>query len=252
MDNFFWTPHKSPFAGREFPASVHPLADIAPAAWLTERTRPMGRGSDRVLLWSIIPEGYPSYARLLHPAYVQGEDTPIRWAEIAARNSNTVHPLMQFGRLSGSDDPYACPSWADQPFVGQLPEAEAKSIVLVLRSFTTTPEQCYLLVWEGYGGIEQIYPASEKLVLPHRSYLAYTGSIDSVLELCVQGNMLMGPNLWWPEDRAWIVATEIDFMETYIGGSAECINQLLSGPDLEAFPVSIDARVDFLADTINI
>ena len=66
--------------------------------------------------------------------------------------------------------------------------------------------------------------------------------MTSVLELCVEGNMLMGPNLWWPEDRAWIVATEIDFMETYIGGSAECINQLLSGPDLEAFPVSLDAR----------
>ena len=196
MDNFFWTPHKSPFAGREFPASVHPLADIAPAAWLTERTRPMGRGSDRVLLWSIIPEGYPSYARLLHPAYVQGEDTPMRWAEIAARNSNTVHPLMQFGRLSGSDDPYACPSWADQPFVGQLPEAEAKSIVSVLRSFTTTPEQCYLLVWEGYGGIEQIYPASEKLVLPHRSYLAYTGLGEFTGSQGLTGTHVVAEGLW--------------------------------------------------------
>ena len=82
--------------------------------------------------------------------------------------------------------------------------------------------------------------------------LAYTGSIDSVLQLCVEGNTLMGPNLWWPEDRAWFVATEIDFMETYIGGSTECIDQLLSDPAVEAFLVSIDARVDFFADTINV
>ena len=53
-------------------------------------------------------------------------------------------------------------------------------------------------------------------------------------------------------DSPNIVATEIDFMETYVGGSADCINQLLGDPELEAFPVSFDARVDFSADTINI
>ena len=53
------------------------------------------------------------------------------------------------------------------------------------------------------------------------------------------------------DDSPDIVATEIDFMETYVGGSADCINQLLGDPELEAFPVSFDARVDFFADTIN-
>ena len=244
-------PDKARFRGQNFPTSVQPLADLAPTRWLAERTRPTERG-DGVHLWSIIPEGYPAYARILHPAYSESDDTPVRWADIAARNDKTVHPLMQFGRLSGSDDPYGHPYWADKPLVGQLPDTEAKTIISTLRHSTTTPEQCCLLVWEGYGGIELFYPPSEKLELPGRSYLTFTGPVDAVLELLDEGNLLQGPNFWLPEDKAWIVATEIDFVETYVGGSADCINQLLGDPELEAFPASFDARVGFFADTINI
>lgn len=248
------TPNKPSSVGREFPfpASIFPLTDLSPIAWVAECTRPIGRGSDRVLLHSVIPEGYPAYARVLHPAYVAGEDTPVRWARVAARNGKTVHSQVQFGRLSGSDDPYAHPPWVEPPFVGELPEAEAKTMAATLSNFTTTPDRCYLLVWEGYGGIEKMYPPSVTLELPDRKYLAYAGSIDSILELCVDGNTLVGPNLWWPEDQAWVVATEIDFLETYAGGTVACIGQLLGDPDLEAFPLSIDDRVDFFADTINI
>lgn len=41
-------------------------------------------------------------------------------------------------------------------------------------------------------------------------------------------------NLWWPDDRAWCVATEIDFMTTYIAGTAEAIAAIVARADLEA------------------
>ena len=167
------------------------------------------------------------------------------------QNGKTVHPLMQYVRVCGSKDYYGQLFSADQPFVGELPEAEAQALGATLRYFTATPDRCYLLVWEGYGGIERMYPPSLMVELHDRTYLAYQGSIDEVLALCIDGNAVDGPNLWWTEDRAWIVSTEIDLMETYIGGSADCIAHLLSDPLLEAFPASIYARVDFLADTIN-
>ncbi len=112
-------PNKASFRGQNFPTSVQPLADLTPTRWLAERIRPVGRG-DGVHLWSIVPEGYPAYARILHPADCPLDDSPIRWVDIAARNDKTVHPLMQFGRLSGSDDPYGHPYWADKPLIGQL------------------------------------------------------------------------------------------------------------------------------------
>ena len=233
---------------QEFPASIHPLEDLAHMEWLIKHIRPIGRGSDRVHLWSIVPQGFPAYARILHPAYSGADDTPVRWASVAAEHGQVAHPLMKFERLLGRDDP----TWDADPSMGQLPMEEASIIVSTLRHFTTTPDRCYLLVWDGYGGlVERSFPPSRKLNLPDRSYWAYVGNIDSVLELSDEGNILQGPNLWWPEDQAWVVATEIDFVDTHVGGSTECVSQLLDDFRLEAFPISIDARVDLLADTIN-
>ena len=48
------------------------------------------------------------------------------------------------------------------------------------------------------------------------------------------------PNLWWPDDRAWCVATEIDLAWTYVGGPAALISDALANPGLEAQPASPD------------
>jgi hypothetical protein len=46
------------------------------------------------------------------------------------------------------------------------------------------------------------------------------------------------PNLWWPDDRAWCIATETDLAWTYVGGSAALISEVLANPRLEAQPAS--------------
>ena len=38
---------------------------------------------------------------------------------------------------------------------------------------------------------------------------------------------------------------------TYIGGSPECIEAILSNPDLEALPTTLDASTYLNSDTIN-
>jgi hypothetical protein len=47
------------------------------------------------------------------------------------------------------------------------------------------------------------------------------------------------------------VATDIDLMTTYVGGSAGCIQAIISNDALEAMPVPSDQRVTWDADTIN-
>lgn len=59
------------------------------------------------------------------------------------------------------------------------------------------------------------------------------------------------PNVWWPEDRAWCVATDIDLYDTYVGGSVECVQAVLDHPDLEALPTSLDAKLDLGGGTVN-
>jgi hypothetical protein len=59
------------------------------------------------------------------------------------------------------------------------------------------------------------------------------------------------PSLWWPDDRAWCVATDIDLMSTYVGGSADAIQAILSNEQIEALTVRADQSVTWEADTIN-
>jgi hypothetical protein len=45
------------------------------------------------------------------------------------------------------------------------------------------------------------------------------------------------PNLWWPEDHSWCVASEIDLSSTYVGGPSGLIEQLVTDERLETVEV---------------
>jgi hypothetical protein len=57
--------------------------------------------------------------------------------------------------------------------------------------------------------------------------------------------------LWWPDDRAWCVATDVDLMTTYVGGSQSCVDALTADGDLEAMPVQPDQRITWDSDNLN-
>ena len=75
-------------------------------------------------------------------------------------------------------------------------------------------------------------------------------SIDAVLDLTI-GHQSLTPNWWWPDDRAWIVVSELDAPSTYVGGSAALAQAILDEPQLEAVPSHPDHRFDWLGDRIN-
>nr|NLD40647.1 hypothetical protein [Actinomycetales bacterium] len=51
------------------------------------------------------------------------------------------------------------------------------------------------------------------------------------------------PNLVWPEDRAWVMVSEIDFDSTLIACSVECADALLQSDGIEALPISRETRL---------
>jgi hypothetical protein len=59
------------------------------------------------------------------------------------------------------------------------------------------------------------------------------------------------PNIGWPDDRAWCVASEIDLMRMYVGGSRALIDAIVADDHLEAVAVSVDELVTWEADAIN-
>ena len=106
---------------------------------------------------SLLPNGFPAYARVFHPAYLNDdEEQPVRWSTVASWTGRTVHPLMQFQRVAGlPEGPHfntPDPPWGSHPTVGSIPEAECRTLFETLRGFTTTPG--YFCLWEGWGNID--------------------------------------------------------------------------------------------------
>lgn len=136
----------------------------------------------------------------------------------------------------------------------------------LLAARTTTPDDCYFCVWEGFGqaesavddwqdGIERadavpgLAPASvavpvvvpaPKVAVPHRAYwlfrgpLAEIGTWDSAEAWPGQLRLdAAQPAFVWPADHAWCVAWDVDPHWAGIGGDARLIDQLIADPLLD-------------------
>jgi hypothetical protein len=205
-----------------------------------------------VAVGCLVPPGFEAYARVLHPAVRETEhgNVPVRWSEVASENRTIAHPLMQFHRVARAPWPKD-PAWGYAPEVGTLPAQIGERLIAHLRPCTSTASHCYLAVWEGYGVQELNALAGQpRLMLPHRNYFVFTAPIDAVTRLSI-GSFEQPPNIWWPQDQAWCVATEVDANATLVGGSASCIERIVSDPQLEAFEVPVEARIDYDGDLIN-
>lgn len=265
--------------------------DVSPSAWILPRLLPMSSTSGARVA-SVVPYGYPAYARVLHPARRSEPDpvttwrqVDVMWRSIADWNGRTYHPLMQFGRLSLArpDSPYP-PPYTQEPDTGRLSIDQSKILYSVLVRHTTTPEACWLGIWEGWGGLSgpwikafaedterpefkkrqedtervnaaladlaEFVEVAPRFEHPDRRYLLAKAPCSSVSDLDFPP-LDVTPNLVWPEDRAWFVGSEIDFDSTLVAGSEEAVNALLSQDRLEVVRVEPKDRLDIDGDLLN-
>ena len=200
----------------------------------------------------MIPQGFAAYARLFHPVEVDGYRRE-RWSHVAARNRRIVHSEMQFHMIAAprGETPSVHDQRGHRPRTGTLLTEQRRILVEHLRRATTAPNLCWFALWEGFGGLDD-GGVRERVELPHRSYLLYSGTIDRALESPMDPFPFdQSPNLWWPEDRAWFVATEVDFDSTFVGGDDRLIAALVTDKRLEALPIALSAKADDAADRVN-
>ncbi|HEU4692113.1 MAG TPA: hypothetical protein VFS23_27310 [Vicinamibacterales bacterium] len=246
--------------------------DTAAAGWIGDRLLPWG-GDVGTRVCAIVPTGYEAYLRVFHHAdeHTGTETIRRRWSELAQRSGRQMHPAVQFDRFA----------WPNPPQIGSLDRHEATTLVSMLRPHTTTPDACWLAIWHGFGQltgsvhehvvgraldarIHRLFAARSNSLapprdlaaaptvsLPNREYFLYRGPIGVVPRFEHLPGHLQTPNMWWPEDRAWFVATEIDFDSTLVACTRSCALGLLAG-DLEVMEVSAETRLDIDGDTVNI
>jgi hypothetical protein len=248
---------------------------------------------------SVVPRGYATYVRILHPA--DNSDGSVRWSEIAKFSGKTLHPLAQWDCIIPDPDDG---QWSP-PRHGEPSSAILLALVLHLGHFTTTPDRCFFAIWDGWGdlhggGSHVLYrettdspprsalgrwrvkrahtssleahatprdrfiseraaeaencPKFEFEPKTGRPYLLGAGPLDVITEV-TDNTSFDRPGLpvamWWPADRAWFVASEIDFDSTLVAGSTELRDALLSSKALEAFEVQPDGILSLNGDTVN-
>lgn len=66
-----------------------------------------------------------------------------------------------------------------------------------------------------------------------------------------EGTEYQSPQLAWPRDRAWSLASEIDLDSTLVAGSAAMVREICSHLGLEAVVVRPDTDLTAFADTVN-
>jgi hypothetical protein len=250
------TGHESVIGGLE------PALDAAPGDWIRAATAgPWQHVS------SLLPTGYAAYARIFHPAYLYEEPTtvrgrpredPVRWSAIAERNGRHAHPGMQWPAIiDATPGPaYVQPGlWNVAPNEGSLPRRETLRLLWTLDAHTTSPYSCWLAVWDGFGtltpAIHESYPP--RLKMPNRDMLLFSGPLHCAAASFADPSFgeHQSPSLWWPEDRAWCIATDVDLMTTYVGASAECVAQIVADGQLEAMSIDHNQETTWDSDTLN-
>ena len=228
----------------------------------------------------IVPNGFEAYARLLHPGHrhlgeSHDERVPLRWAEIAEARGKTMHPEVELHALIDHADEWDYNHWKAIS-VGEgewfpppeaLEETEALALLSILRQATSATEEAWFMLWDGYGdlrgGIDRlprgtIHRVDEPPDVPaelvgrifaYRHYLVFRGPLDALPTWFEWRDE--APNYFWPDDKAWIVATEIDGFSTYVGAQKDQIDLILESPFLEAVPCALSDRFDGLGDPIN-
>lgn len=250
------------------------VTDGLGAEWIGPRLGGLGAIS------GTIPTGYESYARICHPVE-DGQGGWVDWGTVAQATGRTAHPLMQWHLLVGSADWLNMTGslWpAGDPERGNLHPDALAALCRVLHIYTSE-QRCFFCVWDGYGWItgatasytpvgggsqpESPQPpafsdaelAATRVVLPGRSYLLLTGDLDDALKigwrLTPDYFIRQSPNLFWPADRSWCVASEIDFDSTVIGGSRQLIQAILDEASLDSWPVSLDDSLAYDGDHLN-
>ena len=225
----------------------HPLApepDGEQAAWWLQQLADWGR--EGIPVGAFVPASFPAVCQVLHP-WLGSDGVPIRWqtvaddpgvAELAERYQTRDGMVQAFAEQSGL---------GGSP--GELDAVTAAGLVEVLGRSTTTPDDVFVAVWEGWGDVPpQRFPGAARLVTPGRGHFLLRGPLTGVLlSVAASGFDRPAAGLWWPADRAWFVATEIDLEWTFVAGNTELIERLQQDPRLEVVETTFDAPANHTA-----
>ena len=112
---------------------------------------------------------------------------------------------------------------------------QTRAALRVLARFTSTPQDCWFAVWEGYAGSIDIPAGLPLLDLPHRRYGLLRGDLAGIegWEEAVGSRLAVAPAFVWPSDRSWCWASDVDPHWAGVGAAEPAVRALLDAPGLD-------------------
>ena len=226
----------------------HPLGpepDGTLADWWLQQLLPWGR--EGIPVGALVPSSFPAVCQVLHPWWGQGP-RPIRWRQLAAQ-----HGFATVRALDHTRDGFSIPAARDAGLStspGEMDQTTAATLVEVLTGETTTPDDVFVAVWEGWGDVPpQRFPGAARLDTQARGHFLLRGPLRGVLTSVAASNRDQpAAGFWWPADRAWFVSTEIDLEWTFVAGSGELVDRLVNDDRVEVARTAFDAAANQAAD----
>ncbi|MCK9894096.1 hypothetical protein [Frankia sp. AgB32] len=179
------------------------VTDVSPADWIVA-----GVGSFDVTVGSLVPLGFPAYARVFHPACL--DDAEVSWTTVAHGNDRVAHPSMEWISITGSwrylqGTSDQAELWTTQPSQGSLPLPQAARLCDLLAEHTATTDRCWFAVWEGFGALAVPTEGTPKVAVPHRAMLLLTGPLAAATTSLERQPWDQRASLWWgsPCRRGW-------------------------------------------------
>ncbi len=263
---------------------IEPVEDAGAADWLVAAA---GRSPT---FHTMVPDLFEAYARVFHPASLCGRDVRWGEVAAAnGRTMHAAAEWGQLTGSWKLQEQEGL--WDSDPFRGHTPEPQAMRLAALLAEHTSTPERCWFGVWEGWGGgpgglmvfLPAGTPVAERLEIERdtreQAWAAWE-PWESLVRRATTFEMpgrtmhLLGcplaelasfytepldfsraqahaPSIWWPEDRAWCVGSDVDLMTTYVGGDAATVAALAGDDELEALAIPAGQGVTWESDTVN-
>ncbi|MFC8923528.1 hypothetical protein [Cellulosimicrobium sp. NPDC057127] len=191
--------------------------------------------------------------------------TDLSAADWIVRSNTPWHRLVTFGPLGFPEHArlrfIPDPAYPGQPEHDAARDAAGLSdgeqfrvAVSTLVEHTRSPDDGYILIWEGWGARDLPRGALEgpRVAVPERPCVLFRGSLLDLASGAAQRawwsrthQAMPVPAFVWPADRAWCVACDVDPHWAGIGAEPEAVDRLLAESRVDVVRADPDEQQPF-------
>jgi hypothetical protein len=212
--------------------------DVEPALWVAERCR--GAWGT---VGALVPNDYPSVVRLHAPdqdlddwwgAYRRLFDTVAAFGEQHTASPETAWFAVWEGHGFASGTRMYVWTESGHPDAAARGELEAERARWLEEDNRRRAE------------VRDALAVLPRFHVPHRTHFLLSGPVDAVVDLCEPGSpeRWQRPDLFWPDDRRWFVATDVDFWSLYVAGTPEFVADVAHGVDVPTEMVTFEHSLE--------